>query len=69
MFFLILFGFYNVFLTGRTAAKTTCSFNRTGRKFSSSYQVLTKKLCELRTPSEFCVLRVLCALCVSKQYD
>ena len=34
MFFLILFGFYHVFLAGRTAAKTTYSFNRTGRKFS-----------------------------------
>ena len=34
MFFLIVFGFYHVFLAGRTAATTTYSFNRTGRKFS-----------------------------------
>ena len=33
MFFLILFGFYHVFLTGRTAAKNNIQFNRTGRKF------------------------------------
>ncbi len=33
MFFLILFGFYHVFLTGRTAAKNNIQFNRIGRKF------------------------------------